>query len=102
MHISSFFFFVKTAEVAHAHGSLVSFAGLLSASRYTAVQIHAKLIIELKKSMGNLPFLCRLGEVAMLSTCAVLHLSRPVRGPGNCSAPRFPVKQSPICILTVE
>lgn len=50
MHISSF---LKTAEVAHAHGSLVSFAGLLSASHYTAVQIHAKLIIELKKIHGK-------------------------------------------------
>lgn len=38
----------ETAAVACAHGSLVSFAGLLSAFHYTAVQIHAKLIIELK------------------------------------------------------
>lgn len=38
----------KTAGVAYARGSLVSFAGLLSAFKCTAVQIHAKLIIELK------------------------------------------------------
>lgn len=45
MHVSSW----KTAEVACAYGSLVSFAGLLSAFHCTAVQIHAKLIIALKR-----------------------------------------------------
>lgn len=45
MHLS----YWKTAEVARVHGSLVSFAGLLSAFLYTAVQIHAKLIMELNR-----------------------------------------------------
>lgn len=47
-HVSSWK--TETAEVAYAHGSLVSFACLLSAFYCTAVQIHAKLIIELKSS----------------------------------------------------
>lgn len=48
MHVSSW----KTADSAFANGSLVSFAGLLSAFFYsTAVQIHAKLIMALKKKL---------------------------------------------------
>lgn len=78
------------------NGSLVSFAGLLSASGCTAVQIHAKLIIELKRtfffSKEVIPLLCRLGEVAMLSDAVVLHLSRPVEVMGKCSSLDCPLK----------
>lgn len=55
MHVSSW----KAAASAFANGSLVSFAGLLSAFFYsTAVQIHAKLIMALKKNLPQVVPFC--------------------------------------------
>lgn len=58
MHLS----YWKTAEVARVHRSLVSFAGLLSAFLYTAVQIHAKLIMELKRICPKCSFPVQVGR----------------------------------------
>lgn len=58
MHLS----YWKTAEVARVHGSLVSFAGLLSAFLYTAVQIHAKLIMELNRIGPKCSFPVQVGR----------------------------------------
>lgn len=52
----------KTAEAACVHGSLVSFADLLSAFLYTAVQIHAKLIMELNRIHPKCSFPVQVGR----------------------------------------
>lgn len=52
------------------------------------MQIHAKLTVvvkSLERCEGDSnPFLHRLGFVAMLCLCMVLHLSRPVEFGGDC------------------
>lgn len=58
MHLS----YCKTDEVARVHGSLISFAGLLSAFLYTAVQIHAKLIMELNRIRLKCSFPVQVGR----------------------------------------
>lgn len=58
MHLS----YWQIAGVACVRGSLVSFAGLLSAFLCTAVQIHAKLIMELNRTHPKCSFPAQVGR----------------------------------------